>query len=169
MLAPSYLESLPVGIVDIYSDLESSIIADISRRIAGVDGKEFRMTGTAEWQIKKAMEMRLSQDEIAKQVARALGKSTKEVKQLFKDSGIKALESDSKIYALAGKDPTEFMNSIALNQTLQAGIRNTNGLMSNFCRTTANTSNKLFEDLLDRAYLEVNSGALVISKQFKEQ
>ena len=50
MLAPSYLESLPVGIVDIYSDLESSIIADISRRIAGVDGKEFRMTGTAEWQ-----------------------------------------------------------------------------------------------------------------------
>ncbi|ADZ82549.1 phage minor capsid protein [Cellulosilyticum lentocellum] len=159
MLAPSYLESLPVGIVDIYSDLESSIIADISRRIAGVDGKEFRMTGTAEWQIRKAMEMRLSQDEIAKQVARALGKSTKEVKQLFKNAGIKALESDAKIYALAGKDPTEFMNSIALNQTLQAGIKNTNGLMSNFCRTTANTSNKLFEDLLDRAYLEVNSGA----------
>lgn len=159
MLSPSYLESLPVGIVDIYSELESSIIADISRRIAGIDGNEFRMTGTAEWQIKKAMEMRLSQDEIAKQVARALGKSTKEVKQLFKDAGIKALESDSKIYALAGKDPTEFMNSIALNQTLQAGIKNTNGLMSNFCRTTANTSNKLFEDLLDRAYLEVNSGA----------
>ena len=159
MLSPSYLESLPVGIVDIYSDLESSIIADISRRISGIDGNEFRMTGTAEWQIKKAMEMRLSQEEIAKQVARALGKSTKEVKQLFKDAGIKALESDAKIYALAGRDPTEFMNSIALNQTLQAGIKNTNGLMSNFCRTTANTSNKLFEDLLDRAYLEVNSGA----------
>lgn len=156
MLSPTYLESLPVGIVNTYSELESYIIWDISRRIAGAD---FVMTPTAEWQIYKAQMLRLSYDDVVKQVARTLGKSQKEVRQLFVEAGVKALENDAKIYALAGKDPTEFVNSIALNRTLQAGIKTTNALMSNFCRTLAAQTNKQFSDLLDQAYFETISGA----------
>ena len=156
MLSPSYLESLPVGIVNQYAELESWIIADISRRIAGAD---FVMTPTAEWQIKKAQMLRMSYDDVVKQVANTLGKSQKEVKALFKDAGVTALKNDASIYALAGKDPTAFMNSLALNRTLMAGIQQTNGLMSNFCRSLASESNKLYNDLLDQAYFEVQSGA----------
>ena len=156
MLSPSYLESLPVGIVNQYAELESWIIADISRRIAGAD---FVMTPTAEWQIKKAQMLRLSYDDVVKQVSRTLGKSQKEVRALFKDAGVTALKKDASIYALAGKDPTAFMNSLALNRTLMAGIQQTNGLMTNFCRSLASESNKLFNDLLDQAYFEVQSGA----------
>ena len=156
MLSPSYLESLPVGIVNQYAELESWIIADISRRIAGAD---FVMTPTAEWQIKKAQMLRMSYDDVVKQVSRTLGKSQKEVRALFKDAGITALKNDSSIYSLAGKEPTAFMNSLALNRTLIAGIQQTNGLMSNFCKSLASESNKLFNDLLDQAYFEVQSGA----------
>lgn len=156
MLSPSYLESLPVGIVNQYAELESWIIADISRRIAGAD---FVMTPTAEWQIKKAQMLRLSYDDVVKQVSRTLGKSQKEVRALFKEAGVTALKSDASIYSLAGKDPTAFMNSLALNRTLMAGIQQTNGLMSNFCRSLASESNKLYNDLLDQAYFEVQSGA----------
>lgn len=156
MLPPSYLESLPVGIVGMYADLESWIVADIARRIAGAD---FVMTPTAEWQIKKAQELRLSYDEIVKQVARTLGKSQKEIRKIFEEASVKALEYDANIYALAGKDPTEFINSLALNRTLQAGIQQTNGLMSNFCKSMASQSNKLYGDLLDQVYFEVQSGA----------
>lgn len=156
MLSPSYLESLPVGIVNQYAELESWIIADISRRIAGAD---FVMTPTAEWQIKKAQMLRLSYDDVVKQVSQTLGKSQKEVRALFKDAGVTALKSDASIYSLAGKDPAAFMNSLALNRTLMAGIQQTNGLMSNFCRSLASESNKLYNDLLDQAYFEVQSGA----------
>lgn len=156
MLSPSYLESLPVGIVNQYAELESWIIADISRRIAGAD---FVMTPTAEWQIKKAQMLRLSYDDVVKQVSQTLGKSQKEVRALFKEAGITALKNDASIYSLAGKDPTAFMNSLALNRTLMAGIQQTNGLMSNFCRSLASDSNKLYNDLLDQAYFEVQSGA----------
>ena len=156
MLPPSYLESLPVGIVSMYADLESWIVADISRRIAGAD---FVMTPTAEWQIKKAQELRLSYDEIVKQVARTLGKSQKEIRKIFEEASVKALEYDAGIYALAGKDPTEFINSLALNRTLIAGIQQTNGLMSNFCRSMVSQSNKIYSDLLDQVYFEVQSGA----------
>ena len=156
MLSPKYLESLPVGLVSIYADLESWIIADIARRIAGAD---YVMTPSAEWQIKKAQEMRLSYDEVIKKVARQTGKTQKEIRKIFEEAGVKALENDSKIYALAGKDPTAFMNSLALNRTFIAGIEQTNGLMRNFTKSLAAQSNKLLGDLLDQAYFEVQSGA----------
>ena len=156
MLSPKYLESLPVGLVNIYADLESWIIADIARRIAGAD---YVMTPSAEWQIKKAQEMRLSYDEVIKKVARLTGKTQKEIRRIFEEAGVKALENDSKIYALAGKDPTAFMNSLALNRTFIAGIEQTNGLMRNFTKSLAAQSNKLLGDLLDQAYFEVQSGA----------
>ena len=156
MLSPKYLESLPVGLVSIYADLESWIIADIARRIAGAD---YVMTPSAEWQIKKAQEMRLSYDEVVKKVARQTGKTQKEIRKIFEEASVKALENDSKIYALAGKDPTAFMNSLALNRTFIAGIEQTNGLMKNFTKSLAAQSNKLLGDLLDQAYFEVQSGA----------
>lgn len=158
MLSPSYLESLPVGIVDQYAELESYIIADIARRIAGA---EYVMTPTAEWQIKKAQELRLSFDEIQTQVARQLGKTKKEVKEIFKEAGVKALRADASIHALAGKESecTAFFNSLATNRVFQEGIRQTNGLMSNFCRSLASESNKIFGQLLDQAYFECQSGA----------
>ena len=156
MLSPSYLESLPVGIVEQYSELESFIVADIARRIAGAD---YIMTPTAEWQIRKAQELRLSFDEIQTQVARQLGKTKKEVKEIFKEAGVMALKADASIHVLAGKDCTAFLNGLATNRVFQEGIRQTNGLMSNFCKSLAYESNKLFGQLLDQAYFECQSGA----------
>lgn len=156
MLSPKYLENLPVGIVNIYAELESWIIADISRRIVETN---YTVTSTAAWQIEKAQEMRLSYNAITKEIAKRTGKTQKEIRRIFKEAGVKALENDSKIYALAGKDTTSFMNSIALNRTITAGIEQTNGLMSNFTNSLAVQSNKLLGDLLDQAYFEVQSGA----------
>ncbi len=171
MLSPSYLESLPVGIVNQYAELENWIIADISRRIAGAD---YIMTPSAEWQIKKAQELRLSYDVIQKKIARELGLTQKEVANIFKDAGVKALRADKKIHALAGKEAVcgAFMNNLATNRVFQAGIQQTNGLMSNFCNSLAADSNKAFERVLDQAWFEVSSGAFspqtAIRKGIKE-
>ena len=156
MLSPKYLENLPVGLVNIYAELESWIIADISRRIVETN---YTVTSTATWQIEKAQEMRLSYNAITKEIAKRTGKTQKEIRRIFKEAGIKALENDSKIYALVDKDTTAFVNSLALNRTFIAGIEQTNGLMSNFTNSLAAQSNKLLGDLLDQAYFEVQSGA----------
>ena len=156
MLSPKYLENLPVGLVNIYAELENWIIADISRRIVETN---YTVTSTAAWQIEKAQEMRLSYNAITKEIAKRTGKTQKEIKKIFLDAGIKALENDSKIYALVDKDTTAFVNSLALNRTFIAGIEQTNGLMSNFTNSLAVQSNKVLGDLLDQAYFEVQSGA----------
>ncbi len=171
MLSPSYLESLPVGIVNQYAELENWIIADISRRIAGAD---YIMTPSAEWQIKKAQELRLSNKDVQKRIARELGITQKEVANIFKEAGIKSLRADKRIHALVGKEAIcgAFMNNLATNRVFQAGIQQTNALMSNFCQSLAANSNKAFEKVLDQAWFEVASGAFspqaAIRKGIKE-
>lgn len=46
-----------------------------------------------------------------------------------------------------------------VREALQGGLRQTSGLFRNLTRTTANTAAKQFENALDRAWLQVTSGA----------
>lgn len=63
------------------------------------------------------------------------------------------------VYREHGLDPPPLSASKELQKILQAGLRQTRGLFVNLSRTTANTASKQFEDALDRAWLQISSGA----------
>jgi hypothetical protein len=155
MLTPAYLMDVPEMLVDIWAQLEQDIVGDISRRLV----KTKSITASAGWQIQKLRDMRIMQEDIAREVARLSARSQKEVAKLITQACMDGLKYDDAIYDKMGLTPTPIASSMALKEVIQAGIRKTNGLMRNFTNTTANTATKAFENALDRAYMQVSSGA----------
>lgn len=165
MLAPKYLEALPQPMIQLYSRLENEILEDIAKRITAAD----YLTPTAEWRLYKAEQLRLSSKEITAKLARLTGKSEKEIRKLYTAALKEALKNDEKIYRAAVNEGylsedkngviNSYFGSVAFSNALKAGLRNTNGLMRNLCRSAAAQAEGLLSDELDRAFLKVASGA----------
>lgn len=168
MLTPQYLDRLPRKLVGLYSDLEDAIISDIARRIVKAD----YLTPTAKWQIYKAKQLRLSNGEIAKLIQQKTGKSRQEIAKLMRTACFDALDPETQLYKRAGKKTEQFFRSEQFDKLVKAGIKNTNGLLKNFTRTTAKSADRALERLLDRAYMQMLSGAWspqeVIAKAVRE-
>lgn len=155
MLTPEQLDRYPDSLVELYSKAESDIIADIARRISTYD----YFIPSAQHQYNKLLEMGNVNDEILKKLSSMTGYSKTELKSLMEDAGYKAIKVDDSVYKKAGLNPLPIEQSPALMAMLETGINNTNGLFENLARTTANTGSKQFERILDRAYLQITTGA----------
>ena len=154
MLTPRYLEHAPDAMVELYSEVEADILADMARRIARYDF----FIPAAEHQLKVLEEMGGEQVYILRKLAELTGRSEEELRQLFEAAGGKALISDRADYRRAGLNPPALNTSRELQQVLNAGLRQTQGLFTNLTRTTALDSSRLFRSALDRAWLQVSTG-----------
>lgn len=155
MLTPAQLMTLPNPLVELFSELEGDIMADICRRIATHD---FTMTATSVWQVEKLREMRGLNADAVRAISRTLHTSEKQIEQVLRDAGVKALATDEAVYRAAGLVKGQFVYSQALNDVLKAGIVKTNGLCKNFCNTLAINSQQAMYHSLDKAYLGVVTG-----------
>lgn len=166
MLTPTKLDKLPEPMIQLMSKLQDDIIADICRRIT----KANLLTPTAEWQLWKANQLRLSSSEINKRIARSLKIRERTVRALYTDALKEAIHEDAQIYRYAiaegklsdeyGDKLTPYTKSAAFNNALRQGLKNTNGLMRNLTGSAAGVANKTLSDALDTAYLKVLSGAV---------
>ena len=155
MLKPKYIEQLPAAMVELYSEVEQDILADMARRIAAYD----YWIPAAEHQRKALIELGNFHSYVIKALSARTGKTTSELERLMEEAGVKALSFDVAVYREHGLDPPPLSASKELQKILQAGLRQTRGLFVNLSRTTANTASKQFEDALDRAWLQISSGA----------
>lgn len=155
MLKPKYIESLPDNLIGLYSELEQDILADMARRISTYD----YYIPAAQWQRNKLVELGNFEDWIIKSLASRTGRTQEEIKALMEEAGMKAIKFDDSIYKAAGLDVPPLSASPAMLDVLNAGIKKTNGLFENLTSTTANTATKQFENALDRAYMQITSGA----------
>lgn len=155
MLTPSYLANVAQPMIVLWEQLEDDILSDIAVRIA----KSGKASDITNWQIRKAREMGLVRSNITKKLSRMSGMSSKTVSEIVNKACEKAMAEDDVVYKAAGMRPVPLGSSKALQEVILAGVRKTNGLMSNFTRTTADTASKAFENAMDRAYMQVISGA----------
>ncbi len=155
MLKPKYLEQLPDSMVELYSQAEMDILADMARRISTYD----YFIPAAQWQYKKLIEMGNYHSHVVQTLSSLTGRTKREIESLMQESGQKALHFDDSIYRKAGLNPPPLSASPALQGVLTSGVEKTNGLFRNLTRTTANTSSKQFEHALDQAYMQITSGA----------
>ena len=154
MLTPRQLENIPERMVEIYADVEAAIIADMARRIARVD-----FIPSAEWQYRKLLEMGYVHNEIVKRLSRASKFSRDTLEQIMKAAGIKSIKKDMERYRAAGLKPPSY-GSPMMQAILQSGLDNTQGMFDNITRTTAASAAHQFENVLDRAWLQVTSGGI---------
>lgn len=155
MLTPSYLFNVSDEVFELYSGLSDDILKDIARRIV----KENYLTPTAEWQLKKMKQMGFVSDETVKLLAKTSGKSERYIRRIMKEAGVEALKYDDKIYKLAGKNPLPLSQSPALQAICLQGADDALQVIGNFTKSLSVTSSKAIGNVLDRAYLQIMSGA----------
>lgn len=155
MLSPDYLQHLPDGLVELYAQAEADILADMARRISTYD----YWIPAAEHQRRVLAEMGALREDILRQLSRRTGKSQRELEHLMEEAARKSLAYDGDIYREHGLDPPPLNASPELRKVLAAGLKQTKGLFKNLTGTTARTVSGQFEAALDRAWMQVSSGA----------
>lgn len=170
MLTPTYLEQLPQPMIELISQLQDEIIADITKRI--VKGKYD--TPSAQWMLYKANQLRLSSADVNKLIAKGANVRERTVREMYSDSVKLALHEDAEIYRYAiseNKLPAEnddkitsYFRDVAHNDFFKRGLKNTQGLMRNLTNSMAATANRTLSDALDLAWLEVSSGAFTVDE-----
>ena len=158
MLTPEYLQRLPDSVVELYAQAEADILADMARRINGFD----LFIPSAQYQMERLEEMGALRRDIISKLSGLTGKSRKEIAAIMQEAGVKTLSADEKIYQAAGLVGKSEL-SPAVQEVLSAGLQKTGGLFRNLTKTTANTATRQFENALDRAYMQVTSGAFDLS------
>ena len=168
MLTPYQLGKLPDNISNIYQQLENFIIEDISRRVAKVG----KITETAEWQATRAQEFGMSLETLEKKIAEILNLSFDEVEDLFEQSAVESIKTDSVLYEQAKLTPMHLDTSPELKGYLEAAITQTKGELKNisqslgFCIKGINGKIKnkkltqFYQETLDLAQFQVSSGVI---------
>ena len=155
MLTPEYLDSLPEPVLELFRQVEEDILADMARRIS----KMGAVTETADWQRWRLEQMELTRSDITQRLEKLTGLTQQELRKLFQEAATQAIQADNEIYRAAGLSPGSPNDSPELLQLLNGGMQQTSGTFRNLTRTTANTATQQFEQALDRAWLQVSSGA----------
>ncbi len=155
MLTPEYLADLPEEILELFYAAEQEILADMARRVATYD----YWIPSAEYQRQKLREAGVLEEEILTLLSRASGTSEAELRRLMQEAGSMTLKADAAVYEAAGKKVPEIADSEPLRAILNAGYKATAQTMRNLCKTTTHTATMQFENVLDRAWLKVHSGA----------
>ena len=158
MLTPDYLETLPDALVELWQQVEDDILRDIARRIGKMPDRD-TLTDTAAWQAWRYEQMQACHQDVLSLLSKYSGKSKAEIQRMLLDAGLTTLASDDALYQAMGFAPSAIDTNKALNNLLNAGYQQTLGTWQNLTATTANTVTGEFEHALDRAWLQVSSGA----------
>lgn len=159
MLDPYYLAHCSDEIEVLFTDLETSILEDIARRI---HENKYETTSTAQYQLNRARALGMHESEIKKQIADILKISEKQVSDIITNAAYAAVDSDNLIFKEAYDK--KLINAFEydksnLSKLILKGINATNGEIRNICKTTAKTAKKLLISSLDQTYLGIQSGA----------
>ncbi len=155
MLTPQTLSRLPDPLVDLVNELQTEIIQSIAKKLT----KANYLTPSAEWQLYKAAQLRMSTADVNKLLRKYTKLSKREIAALYTEACKQAINNDAKIYRYYGKDADSFTRSVAFSNSLKAGIKNADGMYENLTRSMVQSSRKTVTHLMDKAYLKVLSGA----------
>lgn len=163
-LNPAYLQSLPDSLVDMYGLVEMDILSDMARRISTYN----YFIPAAQHQNQKLQELGMVQSEIIAKLSAMTGMAQEEIVALLTEAGEQTIADDLEYYKAADVYAPNKVNTEALYEQLNAGLVQTEGAFKNITRTTANTATKQFENALDRAWLQISSGAFDYNTSIKQ-
>ena len=153
-LDPDKLDSLPDTLVDMYGLVEMDILSDMARRISTYDF----FIPAAQHQMQKLQELGAVQNEIIAALSALTGRTQAEIVELLTEASAQAIEDDVEYYTAAEVYAPDAVNSEALHEQLNAGLRKTQQSFFNITGTTATTAGHQFELALDRAWTQINTG-----------
>lgn len=156
MLKPEYLDHIADDVLELYNQLDASIMRDIARRLV----KTGNVTDTAAWQFDRLKESGLLYDDVVAQVAKYANATDRQIKALFEEAGIVSTNAEISAYAKAGIKARSIRMSPSALEILKAGIQKTGGELHNLTLTTAITTQQAYINAATLAEMQVESGML---------
>ena len=136
----------------LYAELEYEIIEEIAKRIASVGYANVVVYNN----VKILEELGILYEDIIEMVAEYNEMSASQIREIFETAGIRSIRRDDMIYKLAGKEPLNL--SYSMKQVLGATAENTSQKLARLTRTTAQHSEQLFLDAMNKTYMQVATG-----------
>ena len=155
MLPPIYYESCTDAVLAAYARLEDAILSAMVKRILRIGF----VSEATKHQAEMLQEAGLLYEDILQLIAQRIDACTAQVRALFEDAGVTAVEIDNQAYRQAGIATVDIRQSDSLRQVLEAGFKKTMGVMDNLTKTTALTTQRTFYQACNDAYMQITSGA----------
>lgn len=155
MLTPEYFENKEDRMLEMFRELEMFLLEDVSKRLL----KAGEMSGTADRNIWKTMQLGVQQEEILKQLSALTGKTTKELRNLLEDAVMTSWESDRAILEKMGVATASPLENPDFMRVINAQLKKSKGELYNLTRSTMRQAQKDLIQLLDQADMRVASGA----------
>ena len=170
ILKPDYLLHISEGAEDISEALHNEIIKKIINRIMLRISRndDYILTAYDKWNIETLQQAGYLLEDIQKEIAKVTKLQEQEIAEAMEDAGVEALSYDDKIYESVGLSPTPLTQSPELIRLMQRNYEATLGEWHNFTRTTADISQQLFINQLDKFYMLVSTGAMGYTQALKE-
>lgn len=155
MLPPIYYESCTDAVLAAYAHLEDAILSAMVKRILRMGF----VSEATKHQAEMLQEAGLLYEDILQLIAQRTDACTAQVRALFEDAGVAAVEIDNQAYKKIGIATVDIRQSDSLRQVLEAGFKKTMGVMDNLTKTTALTTQRAFYQACNDAYMQITSGA----------
>lgn len=155
MLPPIYYESCTDAVLAAYARLEDAILSAMVKRILRIGF----VSEATKHQAEMLQEAGLLYEDILQLIAQRTDACTAQIRALFEDAGVTAVEMDNQAYKKAGIATVDIRQSDSLRQVLEAGFKKTIGVMDNLTKTTAKTTQMAFYKACNDAYMQISSGA----------
>lgn len=155
MLPPIYYETCTDAVLAAYARLEDAILSAMVKRILRMGF----VSEATKHQAEMLQEAGLLYEDILQLIAQRTDACTAQVRALFEDAGVTAVEIDNQVYRQAGIATVDIRQSDSLRQVLEAGFKKTMGVMDNLTKTTALTTQRAFYQACNNAYMQITSGA----------
>lgn len=174
MLTPAQIERFPIELESKFSTLEMSIMQDIVRRI-NISGN---ITSTADWQLVRLKQLGQSNKYIRDTLAIMLGKSDKDVNELFKSASQQEYARDKELYTKVNAEFIPYSKNLELQQFVKSISNQTTSTFNNITNTlgfATQSGGKVvnvelsayYTKTLDKAMLDISSGAFTKEQVLK--
>lgn len=167
------LEKIPLPFQKILSDLESRVMSEIVRAIK-INGFS---TATADWQMRRLVQMGKSEKEIKEWVQEALELSDAELEQIYSEDIYKQYYKYGRIYKASGKEQIPFEENKELQALIEAAKRQTKDTFRNMTASLGfairnpatgkiqhSPLMEFYQGTLTNAVMDIASGAISYDK-----
>ena len=173
MLTPEQLSNIPDSIADLFSELETFIITDISRRLK----KTGQITSSAQWQMQQAQLMGIKN--IEAKIVEMLNLSQNQIEDIFPNVAATSMNSENEIYKTAGYKTISLEDSKMLKDYLKSAIKTTKGDIENITQSLGfaevqngkvvySSVSKFYQKELNIAHAKIMTGVQDYSTAIKQ-
>lgn len=154
MLPPEYFYGKSDRMIELYEQLQTWILKDITRRLLSAG----EMTATADRLIWKLQQMGESKAAIEKKLQTLTGLTRKELRSLLQDAVLTSWEDDRATLGQLGIELSNPLENATVIRVMDAEYKKSLGELTNLTRTTMKQSQIDLINMLDEADLRVAAG-----------